>query len=196
MAVKGRREEYAETTRAAIVAAAIERFTVDGFAKTSIDAVAESARVSKGAVYHHFADKSELFEATFIAMEKRLLANVILGVTGIADPWDIVRAGVDTFLTECAQPDFRRIALEEAPAALGWTRWKELEENYFLGLVKASLQGLAHDGLIDIPSDDLTARMFLAATGEAGLAVGAAANPEEERERAGRLVMRFLEGLR
>ena len=121
--------------------------------------------------------------------------HVILGVTGIADPWDIVRAGVDAFLTECGQPDFRRIALEEAPAALGWTRWKELEENYFLGLVKASLQGLAQDGLIDIPSDDLTARMFLAATGEAGLAVGAAANPDEERERAGRLVMRFLEGL-
>ena len=196
MAVKGRREEYAETTRAAIVAAAIERFTLDGFAKTSIDAVAESARVSKGAVYHHFVDKSELFEATFIVMEERLLANVILGVAGIADPWDIVRAGVDAFLTECGQPDFRRIALEEAPAALGWTRWKELEENYFLGLVKASLQGLAQDGLIDIPSDDLTARMFLAATSEAGLAVGAATNPEEERERAGRLVMRFLEGLR
>ena len=117
MAVKGRREEYAETTRAAIVAAAIERFTVDGFAKTSIDAVAESARVSKGAVYHHFADKSELFEATFIVMEERLLTKVIVGVTGIADAWDIVRAGVDAFLTECGQPDFRRIAREEAPAA-------------------------------------------------------------------------------
>jgi AcrR family transcriptional regulator len=71
MSAKGRREEYAETTRAAIVQAAIERFTADGFVKASIDAVAESARVSKGAVYHHFTDKSDLFEAAFVAVVSR-----------------------------------------------------------------------------------------------------------------------------
>ena len=128
MSARGRREEYAETTRAAIVQAAIERFTADGFVKASIDAVAESARVSKGAVYHHFADKSDLFEAAFVVMEGRLLANLTERVAGIGDPWELMRAGVDEYLRECGQPDFRRIALEEVRVALGWVRWKEIEE--------------------------------------------------------------------
>ena len=196
MNVKGRREEYAETTRAAIVQAAIERFTADGFVRTSIDVVAESARVSKGAVYHHFADKSDLFEAAFVVMEERLLAHLTERVAGIDDPWELIKAGVDAYLAECGQPDFRRIALEEAPVALGWARWKEIEDKYFLGLTAASIRGLAEAGLIDVPPGDLTARMFLAAAGEAGLAIGAASDPDEERQRAGSLVMRFLEGLR
>jgi AcrR family transcriptional regulator len=196
MDVKSRREEYAETTRAAIVQAAVERFATDGFAKTTIDAVAETARVTKGAVYHHFEDKADLFEAAFVVMEKRLLANVTEGVAGIDDPWDLMAAGVDIFLAECCEADFRRIAVQEAPAALGWSRWKDIEEQYFLGLVTAALEGLAQGGFIDIPPGDLTARMLLAATSEAGLAVAAAAKPEAERERVGTLVMQFVAGLR
>ena len=167
MSVKGRREEYAETTRAAIVQAAIERFTADGFVKASIDAVAESSSCVEGAGDHHFADKSDLFEAAFVVMEERLLANLTERVAGIEDPWELMRAGVDAYLSECGRPDFRRIALEEAPVALGWARWKEIEEKYFLGLAAASIRGLAEAGLISVPPGDLTARMFLAAAGEA-----------------------------
>jgi len=196
MVVKSRREEYAESTHAAIVKAAVEHFTADGFATTSIDAIAESARVTKGAVYHHFKDKADLFEATFVVMEERLLANVAAGLARIEDPWKLVAGGVDLFLAECCQQDFRRIALEEAPAALGWQRWKELEEHYFLGLVKAGLEGLAAIGEIQLPPGDLAARMVLAASAEAGLAVAAAANPKAERKRSAALVMRFVEGLR
>jgi AcrR family transcriptional regulator len=196
MDVKSRREEYAETTRTAIVEAAIAQFTADGFARSSIDAVAESARVTKGAVYHHFKDKADLFEAAFVVMEERLLARATGGVEGIEDPWELIARGIDLFLAECCEADFRQIALQEAPAALGWTRWKEIEERYFLGLVAAALDGLVQGGYIDIPPGDLTARMVLAAMAEAGLAVASATEPETERQRAGALVMRLLEGLR
>jgi AcrR family transcriptional regulator len=196
MDVKSRREEYAETTRAAIVEAAIERFTADGFSRTSMDAVAGSARVTKGAVYHHFRDKAELFEAAFVVMEQRLLARVTTGVEGIHDPWELMAAGVEIYLEECSEPQFRRIALEEAPAALGFGRWKEIEERYFLGLVSAALTAMAGQGAIDIPAGDLTARMLLAAMTEAGLAVAASDRPVEQRRRSGALVMRFLDGLR
>jgi len=194
--VKSRREEYAETTRAAIMDAAVERFTADGFPRTSMDTIAEAARVTKGAVYHHFRDKAELFEAVFVLMEQRLLAKVTSGVAGVTDPWALMARGIDIFLEECGEADFRRIALEEAPAALGWARWKETEEKYFLGLVSGALAGLAEAGLITIPSGDLTARMLLAAMSEAGLVVAASKNPEEERRRVGALVMRLLDGLR
>lgn len=195
MAVKSRRAEYAEVTRAAIVGAAIARFSADGFARTSIDAIAETARVTKGGIYHHFRDKAELFEAAFVAMEERLLAKVQERVAGIEDPWDLMAAGIDLFLAECCHQDFRRIALQDAPAALGWSRWKEIEERYFLGLVTAALDGLAAAGLIEVPSGDLTARVLLGALAEAGLAVAAADDPNRERARAARLLTRLLHGL-
>jgi AcrR family transcriptional regulator len=160
-----------------------------------MDAIARSARVTKGAVYHHFRDKAELFEAVFVLMEQRLLAKVMAAVEGITDPWDLMATGIDVYLAECAEPDFRRIALEEAPAALGWSRWKEIEERYFLGVVAAALEAMGREGQLDIPPGDLSARMLLAAMTEAGLAV-AASSTVDERRRVGALVMRFLGGLR
>ncbi len=179
---KSRREEYAETTRAAIVQAAVEQFAAEGFAKTTIDTVAQAARVTKGAVYHHFKDKAELFEAAFVVMEERLLAKVSAGVAGIEEPMALIAAGVDLYLAECCEDDFRRIAVQDAPGALGWARWKEIEEQYFLGLVTASLAALADQGIIDLPPGDLAARMLLAAMSEAGLAVAAAPRPAAERD--------------
>jgi AcrR family transcriptional regulator len=196
MNVKSRREEYAETTRAAIVQAAVEQFAAEGFARSTMDKVAQAARVTKGAVYHHFTDKAELFEAVFVVMEERLLARVTAGVSGIDDPFELMATGVDLFLAECCQADFRRIAIQEAPAALGWARWKEIEEQYFLGLVTGALEALAQAGLIALPTGDLTARMLLAAMSEAGLAVAASPRPDAERRRAAALVMRFVSGLR
>jgi AcrR family transcriptional regulator len=194
--VKSRREEYAETTRTAIVDAAVALFAADGFAKTSMDAIARSARVTKGAVYHHFQDKAELFEAAFVLTEERLVTKVERATADVTDPWAVLAAGVDVYLQECADPVFRRIALEEAPAALGWARWKEIEERYFLGMVVAVLDVLVAEGQITIPPGDLTARMILAAMNEAGLAVAAAVQPKAAGRRVAPLVMRLLEGLR
>jgi AcrR family transcriptional regulator len=196
MAGKTRREEYAELTRAAVVTAATARFAADGYAATTIDAIAADARVTKGGIYHHFADKAELFEAAFVAMEERLLAKVTAGLAGIEDPLAQLTTCIDLFLSECTRPEFRRIALEEAPAALGWTRWKKLDESFFLGLVRAGLDGLARTGDYDIPAGDLTARILLAALGEAGLAVAAAPDPDAELAAARTLLRQFLLGLR
>ncbi len=195
MAVKSRRDEYADLTRAAIVEAAISRFGADGFASTTVDDVAEAARVTKGGVYHHFKDKSALFEAAFIAMEERLIAKLAAGAAGVTDAWEAMSVGVEVFLAECSEPAFRRIVLEDAPAALGWVRWKEIEDAYFLGLVKASLDALASTGEIELPEGDLPARMLLAALGEAGLSV-ASSGRDADREAAAALVMRVLSGFK
>jgi len=194
--VKSRREEYTATTRAAILEAATERFGADGFAGTTVDAVAETARVTKGAVYHHFSDKADLLEAVFIRLEERLVTAVATAVEGIADPREEFAKGVDAFLYLCRDPAYRRIALEEAPAALGWARWKAIEERYFLGLVIGSLEAMAGAGLIPAQTDDLAARMLLASLTEAGLAVASASYPDEERVRVGALIMRFVDALR
>ena len=197
MEIKSRREEYAEVTRAAIVEAAVSRFAAVGYAGANIDSIADRARVTKGAVYHHFSDKAELFEAAYTAMEERLLARVLAGIDGIDDPWEALRVGADVFLEECCEPDFARIALEEAPVALGWSRWKATEERYFLGLLGAALRALAEAGQIAIPAEgDLTARMLLAALDEAGLSVASSPDPQAERVRAADVITRLLSGLR
>jgi hypothetical protein len=108
----------------------------------------------------------------------------------------MVLAGIDAFLTECCDPTFRRIALEEAPAALGWQRWKEIDEIYFLGLMKGGLADLAATGRFEINDEDLTARVLLAALTEAGLAAASAADPTVAVERSRALALQLVEGLR
>jgi AcrR family transcriptional regulator len=192
---RSRREEYAAQTRAAVVSAAITRFAADGYAATTIDAIADEARVAKGGVYHHFASKAELFEAAFVAMETRLLERVTAGVAGITDPLELMVTGIDLYLAECTEPDFRRIALLDAPAAIGWTRWRAVEEQYFLALVTAGLAGLASVGY-DIPPGDLAARMLLAAMNEGGLSMAVSPDPEAERLRARGVMHQLLRGFR
>jgi AcrR family transcriptional regulator len=196
MTGKSRRDEYAEQTRAAVVAAAVELFAEKGYAATTIDAVAAQARVAKGGVYHHFANKAELFEAAFIAMEERLLGRVVAIVENTPDTEEMVAAGMDAFLTECCDPQFRRIALEEAPAALGWARWKEIDEDFFLGLIKGGLADLATTGRYAIVDEDLTARVLLAALTEAGLAAANAPDPTAALVRARALASQLVAGLR
>ena len=193
-----RRQEYAELTRSAILEAASERFVADGYAATSIDAVAALARVSKGSVYHHFSDKAELFEAVFVDQEQRLLDAVNHALASIEDPWQMMATGTTVYLDFCAQPDFARIALQEAPVALGWNRWRAIEERFFLGLISAGLQAMAQAGLITIPSGDIAARMLLAALSEAGLAIATtpAGQQAEYQAHAARLAEGFLHSLR
>jgi AcrR family transcriptional regulator len=196
MAGKSRRDEYAEQTRAAVVVAAINLFAAGGYAATTIDAVAAEARVAKGGVYHHFANKAELFEAAFIAMEERLLARVVAVIESTADMEQMVLAGIDTFLIECLDPQFRRIALQEAPAALGWKRWKEIDETFFLGLMKGGLADLASTGYFEIPDEDLTARVLFAALTEAGLSAASAPDPTAALDVARALLSQLIDGLR
>ena len=193
-----RRQEYAELTRTAILEAAGERFVADGYAATSIDAVAAAARVSKGSVYHHFHDKSELFEAVFVAQEQQLLDAVSAALVSIENPWQMMTVGTTVYLEFCSRRDFARIALQEAPVALGWNRWRAIEERFFLGLISTGLQGMGEAGLITIPPGDIAARMLLAALSEAGLAVAAAPTGQqaEYRAHAARLAEGFLHSLR
>lgn len=196
MAGKSRREEYALTTRAAIVEAAAERFAVDGFAGTNIESIAERARVTKGAVYHHFADKADLFEAVYRSCEERLVTAVIDGVGAEEDPWTALETGIACFLDICCDPTYQRLALAEPPIALGWQRWKQIEAEYFLGLITSTLVRLGGLGVVDIPDPETTGRLLLAALDDAGMLIGVAEDSEDARSRAGEAIARLLLGLR
>src|SRR3982074_511515 len=95
---RSRRVEYSEQTRAALVSSAVQLFTNKGYTGTSLDEIAQRARLTKGALYHHFGGKQELFEAALEAVEVKAQAKLSDIITGPGDPWDTVVAGLGAYI--------------------------------------------------------------------------------------------------
>jgi AcrR family transcriptional regulator len=112
--------ERREATTSALVDAARDLFAGDGYSATSLDAVAAKARVTKGAVYHHFDGKQQLFEAVFAREVERLTALLPVVYASKKDPWDAAEACCRAFLERCLEPGLQRIMLLDALAAIGW----------------------------------------------------------------------------
>lgn len=198
MVVKSRREEYAEATRQALVDAAGDLFAERGYAGTSIEDIARGARVTRGALYHHFAGKQEVFVAVFEDLEARMVGALPV-FDGAQDPeavWEQVVGAFDAALDLCLDPRFQRIGLIEGPAVLGWQRWRELAERYDLGLIRDALTALTAAGLIRPQPVELLARVLFAALSEAALTIAASDDPPRTRAEAGALLRTLLEGLR
>lgn len=137
--------ERTEATTSALVDGARELFARDGYEATSLEVVAAAAGVSKGAVYHHFAGKRQLFEAVFAREVTAMAVPVIEAYARKKDPWDAFRAGCRTFLDICLDRDVQRIVLLDAFAAIGWQEMRRLEapllEMMEVGILRAADAG-------------------------------------------------------
>src|SRR5580693_6559030 len=132
-------------TREALVAAGRRLFAETGFADVSTDAIVAAAGVTRGALYHQFADKPALFDAVLEAVEAdiaRRLADEV-AAAGVSDPVEALRHAVRTWLDICVEPEIHRIALIDGPSVLGWARWRAVCQQHVFGLVQALLaQGI------------------------------------------------------
>jgi AcrR family transcriptional regulator len=178
--VKSRRELYSEATRAALLEQATALFAERGYAGTSLEDVASASRVTRGAVYHHFASKRALFEAVLELQEARVTAEVIAAAS-TADPWNAAMLALDTYLTHCCDPVYGRLVWLEGPAALGWHRWRECEKDYAYGLVERFIRDLVDGGYLRGTAFDSLVRFSFWMLGGAGLAVAEA--PQEDKPR-------------
>jgi AcrR family transcriptional regulator len=131
-------QERTEATTTALTAAARELFASDGYAATSLDAVVEKVGVTKGALYHHFSGKRDLFAAVFAAEQVRISGAILAAAGRESDPWEAFEAGCRAFIEACQEPGVQRITLLDAPAALGWETIRELES----GSLKMMEQGI------------------------------------------------------
>ena len=157
--VKSRRQEYAEQTRAALIAAAGQAFAEHGFTATSITQIAEAARVTKGAVYHHFLDKQNLFEAVMNQCNETAQQRVYEAIAKHpGDVWEAAMAALEATLDVCADPVAGRIIYVEGPVGLGWRRWCESERQYTHRNVRRLLLSGIEAGIYrnDIPVDAMT----------------------------------------
>jgi AcrR family transcriptional regulator len=168
---------------AALVSTARRLFAADGFAAVGTEQIARQAGVSRGALYHQFADKTELFAAVLDQVERDIAELILRAVTDI-DPNDteaLLLAGADAFLDACAQPGLRLIVLIDGPSVLGWARWREICLRHSVGLISALLaDGIDRGNLAPLPVDSLT-HVLVGAVDEAALYVAEADDPGAAR---------------
>jgi AcrR family transcriptional regulator len=194
--VKSRREQYSEATRAALLDAATDLFYARGFGGTALEDVAAAAQVTRGAVYHHFTGKRDLFEAVLDKFEEQAKERVTTATAGIEDPWEAAMSGLEAFLEQCCDPVYGRIVWQEGPVALGWARWKECEEQHAYGLIEGFVRALLEAGRIAGPLD-LTTRFCFHLLGAAGQALADATEQEKPRtkEQCAELIRGMFAGL-
>lgn len=194
--MSSRRQEHTEETRRALLGAARTLFGTRGYAATSLDDVAQAARVTKGALYHHHEGKRQLFEAVVEELEAEVVARVVAAAARGTTAWDRALRGLEASLDACLDPAYRRIVLQDAPVVLGPDRWRELEGRYSLGLMRATLDALMADGTLRPRPPELLARVLLAAELQAAQAIAESPDPPAARRQAGELLRDLLSGLR
>lgn len=131
----GRRAQFSQSTKRALVDVAEQLFTSDGYAGTSLDAIVAGAEVTKGALYHHFNGKRALFEAVFERIETEAVTTIHRAMKEQRDPWEKAIAGLRAFVDVVQEPSYRRVVVLEGPAVLGHERIREQEERSSFTLV-------------------------------------------------------------
>ncbi len=186
--------ERTEATRGRLIMTARRLFAEKGFAGTSTEEILGEAAVSRGALYHHFASKTDLFRATFEAVEDEVTAQILEAATGggETDPMKILVLGFDSFLDQCVNPEVQRIVMLDGPTVLGWDTWHELDERYAFGTLKAVLTLAADGGRVDQAAVEPLSHLLLGAIMQAGMVVARADDPSAAKaamaESFGRLI--------
>jgi AcrR family transcriptional regulator len=191
-----RRAERGEATRSALVRAARELFSERGYAAVGTNEVVRRAGVTRGAMYHHFADKRELFRAAYEETEKELVHVLAARLATIEDPWEALVTGMRAFFDIASDPKWMRMGLIDAPSVLGWEAWREVGNRYGLGITSAALQRAMDAGVLRPGDVNRLAHLILAALGEAAMMLANSEDPHAERKEVEAALMAMFEGLR
>jgi AcrR family transcriptional regulator len=186
--------ERTEATTSALVDAARELFARDGYAATSLAAVAARANVTKGAVYHHFEGKQQLFEAVFTREVQRMATPLVAAYSRKKDPWDAFEAGCRAFLDECLDPGVQRIVLLDALSAIGWEHVRTLETP-LLEMMELGISRAAEAGRIAQRPPAPLAHFLYGALCETAMIVARADDQKVAHRQAVTEIGRILDGL-
>ena len=192
----GRREAEAQATREALIDAALELFTQRGYAGVSTEEIVARAKVTRGALYHHFTDKRDLFRAVFERVEADLMERIGATMESASDPYELMVSGMRAFLDACEEPAVKQISLTDAPAVLGWPEWREIDNRHGLGLTRAALDGAVEAGLIRPIATEPMAHLFVAALSEAAFVIAHAEHPRKARAEVEGALLQLVDGLR
>jgi AcrR family transcriptional regulator len=191
-----RRAQYSASTKSALVEQAEVLFTEHGYSATSLDAIVAAADVTKGALYHHFSGKQALFEAVFESVETEAARDIHAALSDEGDPWEKALAGLRAFLEVVQQPAYRRIVIQEGPAVLGYTRFREQEERSTFANVLEIVSSVLDAGEWDLDEDmkHTFARIFFGAMSSAGESVSSSGDSEAAAARVEAAIAFILAG--
>lgn len=195
--ITSRRQEQANETRQALIDAGRSLFEEHGFAGVSAQEIVDRARVTRGALYHHFqGGKPGLLEAVARELQAELVAIMIEAAHSSTDPWLSLRAVLNAYFDFSQDKAYRQITLRDAPAVMGGERWRGIEHDYSLRFIQRGLEGMMEQGELQaVPGDVLAATIFGACC-EASFTLANADNIDSARNDAVDVVMSLLGGLR
>lgn len=191
-----RQAQRSEATRRKLMDAAIELFAERGFAGTATEDIVDRAGVTRGALYHQFTDKADLFRAVVEELEAEVMRRVVRSLTKVEDPWDQLISGCEAVLDAALDPAIQRIVILDAPSVLDWEEWRALEERYGLGLVRTGLENVMNAGIVRSGPVEPMAQMLLAALTQSACMIGRASQKRKARAEVGVALHAWLEGLR
>lgn len=187
------RRARGDRTRRDLVDAGRALFVEKGYFETSIsDLVARSGVGTRGAFYHHFKDKAELFRAVFEEVERDLTLRSLASPPQGADAWEKLSVGMRGFLESAVEPEVQRVMLIDGPVVLGWRTLRSIQEGNSIALINEMVDEAIAEGIIDDhPVGELT-HLLVAAVEEAALLVAHADRPAKARARAAKVLDRLL----
>jgi AcrR family transcriptional regulator len=172
------RVEKGRETRERLIRTGRELFGERGYDATSIESILDAAGVARGALYHHFPTKEALFDAVLDRLVAEIADTAADAARSAGDPVESLRAGTSAWLRMALDPAVQRIAIVDAPAVVGWSRWRELDEQHTLGGLRASLRAVAELGRLPPEQVDVLANMVLASVTEAALMIARSDEPK------------------
>ena len=194
---RSRQADRSEATRAKLVSVARELFAKRGYAAVGTEEIVRRAKVTRGALYHHFEDKRDLFRAVHEQVEQELAERIGASLDPERPPLELLTEGMRTFLDACEQdPALRQIALLDAPAVLGWREWREVDAKYGMGLVVFALRNAMEAGALERQPVEPLAHIVLGALGEAALMIADSDDPAATRREVEGPLLGLLDGLR
>src|SRR5215211_8156844 len=196
-AAKTKQDLRSEATRQRLVAAARGLFADRGYAGVGTEQIVQAAGVTRGALYHQFRDKADLFAAVAETVQAEVAHRITSGAQtdGLVDPMTALHAGVRRFLEACADPAVERILLLDGPAVLGWQAWRDLADSYGLGLLQHGLQAAIDAGAISPQPVVPLAHVLIGALDECALYVARADDPPAARRQCTAILQQLLDGL-
>jgi AcrR family transcriptional regulator len=195
MVVKGKRQERGESTRESLVESARQLFGESGFNSTSLDEIVKRAGVTKGALYHHFSDKEELFKAVAESV-RRETTTKLQDLFLVPDCFAALEAGCLAIFDAYLDPAVRQIVLTDARSVLSPAAYRDLQNRDESAFVRGTLRRAMREGVIETQPLRPLASMLTGAIGEACTLIGDSDDPGTARDEVGRVLSRLLAGLR
>jgi AcrR family transcriptional regulator len=185
-----------EATRGKLLRVGRDLFARRGYNDVSTEEIVRRAGVTRGALYHHFEDKRDLFAAVVEQVEQDVMQKVAEAALAEEDSWEQQRVAIGAYLDVCLEPAVQRIVLTDAPSVLGLAAWREIESKYGFALVEAGLRSVMEAGYIERQPVEPLAHLLLGALTEGGLLIGRSEDRQATRREVGDSLSRILQGLR